>query len=429
MAEDVSIPMTADTVPAARRLERWMTPLLALGATVVGGLLMPPLYGLVAFHGDWAKVVRPPAPAHIAFISAANMVVMLSAITLNGRLDRKLAGVFTRTLVTHGAVAFIILVTRQWYSIPILLTGVFASSVLGSLVALIRHRNVTPRIGIIGPPHAIMLDAGLDCTRIESPAEPVRRFDLLVMTSADELPAAWLPMLARALLAGKRVRHVSEFLEEARGSISLEHFDLDQLPEGGLTSYRTRKRLLDLFCVVVILPAALPLVLLGGLGVLLTMGRPVLFVQPRVGLGGKVFRMIKLRTMRVADPAARPGATSLHDPRVTPLGRWLRRFRIDEIPQLWNVVTGDMSFIGPRPEWTTLAETFSAQEPAYNFRHLVRPGITGWAQVRVGPAADLSETRVKLGYDLFYIKRFSFSLDLQILVRTVWTLIAGGGAR
>jgi len=88
-----------------------------------------------------------------------------------------------------------------------------------------------------------------------------------------------------------------------------------------------------------------------------------------------------------------------------------------------------MSFIGPRPEWTVLADSFAAQERTYTFRHLVRPGITGWAQVKGAPAADLAETRVKLGYDLFYLKHLSFSLDLQILLRTTWTLLAGGGVR
>ncbi len=408
---------------------RWTIALLIMGSVALAFGAMPLVYGFVAFHGHWEKVVKPPVPGHIAFNAAANAVVMLSAIFAAGRLDRKLAAVFTRTLVTHGAVAFIILVTRQWYSIPILLTGVLSSSLLGSIFALIRQRNVIPRIGVIGPPHDIMRDPGLACTLIEDPLGSIRRFDLIVITSPDEPAAAWLPTVARALLAAKPVRHVSEFLEEAHGSVALEHFDLDHLPEGGLTSYRTRKRLLDLVCVALILPVALPLLVLAGLGIRLSMGSPVLFIQPRVGLGGKVFSMLKLRTMRLATPGAAVVATGDHDPRITPLGRWLRRFRIDEIPQLWNVVIGDMSFIGPRPEWTVLADDFSAKEPTYNFRHLVRPGITGWAQVRAGPAADLQETRVKLGYDLFYIKHVSFSLDLQILVRTLWTLAAGGGVR
>jgi lipopolysaccharide/colanic/teichoic acid biosynthesis glycosyltransferase len=403
--------------------------LLIAAAFLAGFVAAPPFYALVAFHGDWIRVVKAPILLHIALIATANVIVMLSAIPLTGPFDRKLAAVFTRALVVHGLVALTILVTRQWYSIPILLAGVAVSIVAGCIFAFVRQRSVPARIGVIGPRHAIMDDPNLHCAPIAAPSEPIGRFDLIVITSADEAPASWAPTLTRALLAGKRVRHVSEFLEEVQGSVAIEHFDLDQLPVGGLTSYRTRKRLFDLACVAAAVPVALPLVALASLGVLVTMGRPVLFVQWREGMGGRAFRMFKLRTMRHARPDDGLAATGPNDARVTSFGRILRRFRIDELPQLWNVLTGDMSFIGPRPEWVPLAETFAAQEPAYHFRNLVRPGITGWAQVRTGPAADLAETRVKLGYDLFYLKHLSFSLDLQILIRTLWTLAAGGGAR
>ena len=234
--------------------------------------------------------------------------------------------------------------------------------------------------------------------------------------------------MSRALLAGKPVRHAAEFLEEMRGVVSIDHFDLDHLPRTGLSGYSAPKRVFDIACVLLAAPFALPLLLLGMLGVGSTMGLPIFFVQERVGLGGRPFRMLKLRTMR---PGAGPSgvATLRGDPRITPLGAWLRRFRIDELPQLWNVLIGEMSLIGPRPEQPALAERYIREAPAFAFRELVRPGITGWAQVRAPYAADLAETRVKLGYDLFYLKAFSFGLDVQILFRTVWTLISGGGAR
>ncbi len=185
---------------------------------------------------------------------------------------------------------------------------------------------------------------------------------------------------------------------------------------------------MDLMIVVALLPVALPILAAGALAVLISMGRPVLFVQPRTGQGGKVFSIYKLRTMQAS--AETHGATTVKgDLRITPVGGFLRRFRIDELPQLLNVLKGDMSIIGPRPEWTLLSEKYSRDLPVYVYRHLVRPGITGWAQVRGGYASDLAETRTKVGYDLFYIKNLSFSLDVQILLRTVWTLLSGGGAR
>ena len=402
---------------------------LAIGAPVIGLAVMPWVYGLVAFHGQWGKLLQPPVPGHLSLNVVANILVMWSAIGLNGRFDRKLAGVFTRTLVVHGALAFLILVGRQWYSIPMLLTGVLSSSVLGAAFTLARQRNVRLRVGVIGPPHEGLLDPEFDCTPLADPDVGIGRFELIVITTDGELPSRWAPTLARALLAGKRIRHVSEFLEEMHGAVTIEHFDVDHLPEGGLTSYRTRKRLFDLLCVAALLPVAVPVAAVAGLGVLLTMGRPVLFVQPRVGLGGRVFQMVKLRSMRRAGDNGGGVATAVGDARITPFGRWLRRLHVDELPQLWNVFRGDMSLVGPRPEQPGLAEAYSRQMRSYGFRHLVRPGITGWAQVRAGYAANLDETRVKLRYDLFYIKRISFSLDLQIMARTLWTLAAGGGVR
>jgi len=181
--------------------------------------------------------------------------------------------------------------------------------------------------------------------------------------------------------------------------------------------------------ITILLPLTAPILAVASMAVFGAMGRPIFFIQSRVGLGGREFQMVKLRTMTAGAADGAVAATVRNDPRVTPLGRWLRRFRIDEIPQFWNVLIGDMSLVGPRPEWTALAGVLEAQEPTFAFRHVVRPGITGWAQVKAGPAADLAETRVKLGYDLFYIKHLSFSLDLQILFRTVWVLATGGGVR
>jgi len=408
---------------------RSATPALAFAALMLSGVILPATFGLVAFHGDWGRIVKAPVPDHLALNAAANAVVLLSAIRSRGRLDRRLAHVITRTLVAHGAVAFTILVLRQWYSIPIVLMAVLGSIVLGFVFVLIGQRKAVPRIGTIGSPHPIMVDPNFAFTPILDPADSIRRFDLIVITSDEALPAAWSATVARALLAGKRIRHVSEFVEEARGVVSLDHFDVDHLPDGGLTSYRARKRLLDLVAITILLPLTAPILAVASMAVFGAMGRPIFFIQSRVGLGGREFQMVKLRTMTAGAADGAVAATVRNDPRVTPLGRWLRRFRIDEIPQFWNVLIGDMSLVGPRPEWTALAGVLEAQEPTFAFRHVVRPGITGWAQVKAGPAADLAETRVKLGYDLFYIKHLSFSLDLQILFRTVWVLATGGGVR
>lgn len=389
----------------------------------------PAIYGFAAFHGDYAKMMKPRIIRHVAFNSVANLLVMLGSLDLVGRLDQRLSNIVQRTAILHGALAFFTLITRHYYSIPMLLTGAPVSLLGGAIVTVLRQRASAPKIGIVGPWHWIAEDRGLCCRRIEEPTESIAGYALILVTFEGPIPAEWTPVLSRALLAGKTVRHIAEYLEEARGIVAIEHFELEHLPATGLASYRTPKRLFDFLVALLAMPIAILVTALAALGVLITMGWPVFFVQDRVGLGGVPFRMLKLRTMRQPRPGDSGAATARGDTRITPYGYWLRRFRIDELPQLINVLIGQMSLIGPRPEQPALADAYVVEVPAFAFRHLVRPGITGWAQVRAGYAADLQETKVKLAYDLFYLKNFTFGLDLQILMRTVWTLLSGGGVR
>lgn len=182
--------------------------------------------------------------------------------------------------------------------------------------------------------------------------------------------------------------------------------------------YAEVKRAMDLVFVAL---AALPaLLLIAGcvLAILLRMGRPVFFVQDRTGQGGRTFRMYKLRSMQHC-PSGTVVATLKDDPRITPLGRFLRVSHFDELPQLWNIVKGDMTLIGPRPEQPALVEAYRAALPGYDLRHIVVPGLTGFAQVYCGYAADVEETRTKLEHDLHYVSNFGPALDLQILMRTI----------
>lgn len=414
--------------PGAKARRTDPTAVLALAALVVSFALMPVVYGLLTFGLAFAQHMQGPLLAHVGLNCAANCLVMLGALLPAGRLDRKLAGVLTLLLVVHGGLAFLILVTRSPYSNQIMLNAVPFSAVLGSAVMYLKHRSAPVRVALLGPHDAPAGQVRIAYDRIRHPDADLRSYDVLLTTSVIDLSPEWARVLSRAMIAGKPVRHVAEYVEEEQGLVSIDHFDLDHLPPTGLTSYHVRKRLMDLAIVLALLPVALPILAAGALAVLVSMGRPVLFVQPRTGQGGKVFRMYKLRTMQASSESH--GATTVKgDLRVTPVGGVLRRFRIDELPQLLNVLKGDMSIIGPRPEWTLLSEKYSRELPVYVYRHLVRPGITGWAQVRGGYASDLAETRTKVAYDLFYIKNLSFSLDVQILLRTFWTLLSGGGAR
>jgi exopolysaccharide biosynthesis polyprenyl glycosylphosphotransferase len=165
------------------------------------------------------------------------------------------------------------------------------------------------------------------------------------------------------------------------------------------------------------------------LAVRLSSPGPIFFRQSRVGRHGRPFSLIKFRTMR--DDAEADGAiwATANDSRVTPLGRFLRKSRLDEIPQLWNVLKGEMSFVGPRPERPEFVGWLAKEIPFYELRHMVRPGITGWAQVRYHYGASLEEAKRKLEYDLYYVKHLSLGLDLLIMFETIKIIMLGRGAR
>jgi sugar transferase (PEP-CTERM system associated) len=156
---------------------------------------------------------------------------------------------------------------------------------------------------------------------------------------------------------------------------------------------------------------------------------PVFFRQERVGLNGKIFNVYKFRTMVVDAEAAGAQWAKKNDPRVTRVGQFMRKTRLDEVPQLWNVLRGDMSFVGPRPERPEFVSWLATELPFYEVRNMIRPGLTGWAQIRYGYGATLEESREKLAYDLYYVKHQTLGLDLLIMFETIKTIIRRRGAQ
>ncbi|MEO6922201.1 MAG: sugar transferase, partial [Bryocella sp.] len=156
---------------------------------------------------------------------------------------------------------------------------------------------------------------------------------------------------------------------------------------------------------------------------------PIFFRQTRVGVGGRLFQVFKFRTMGTDAEAAGAQWATKNDPRVTKVGGFMRKTRIDEVPQLWNVLRGEMSFVGPRPERPEFVSWLSTELPFYYLRNTIRPGLTGWAQVRYGYGATLAETREKLEYDLYYVKNMCLGLDLLIMFETIKTIVRRRGAQ
>ena len=190
------------------------------------------------------------------------------------------------------------------------------------------------------------------------------------------------------------------------------------------------KRLFDLFASAVLLLVSLPVLLIAVICIYLESGLPVLYRQERVGRGGRPFTLYKLRSMRKdAERNGTPQWAAANDDRTTRVGRFLRKCRIDELPQIFNVFKGEMSFVGPRPERPVFVDQLVKQIPFYALRHSVKPGITGWAQVRYAYGASVDDAVEKLEHDLYYVKNNSLFLDIMILFATVEVVLWGRGAR
>ena len=248
-----------------------------------------------------------------------------------------------------------------------------------------------------------------------------------------DMPGEWERALTKAVLAGATLYHFKQVLESLTGRVKVDH--LSENSAGTVqpsTIYFALKGVAERALAFVGLIVVSPIIAVAALAIALESPGSPLFRQERVGFRGEVFTILKLRTMRtdVAAPDAREAAiTQVNDPRITRLGLFLRKTRIDELPQLWNVATGKLSLIGPRPEAVVLAKWYEEQLDFYAYRHMVRPGITGWAQVNQGHVADAASVARKLEYDFYYIKNFSLWLDILIVFKTLQVVFTGHGAR
>jgi lipopolysaccharide/colanic/teichoic acid biosynthesis glycosyltransferase/glycosyltransferase involved in cell wall biosynthesis len=235
------------------------------------------------------------------------------------------------------------------------------------------------------------------------------------------------------LLTQLKLRHIRLYsphaiAEALTGRLSAQTMASDLWQPDNNPAYDLIKRILDLCVVLITAPLWLPLLVLVALAVKIDSPGPAIFSQMRTGLHGQGFRIYKFRSMRhsLIDTAQ---FAQHQDPRITRLGHFLRQTRLDEIPQLWNVLRGQMSLIGPRPEQETFVQQFAEKIPSYPYRHLVRPGLTGWAQVQQGYAANAQETAIKLSYDLYYVTHYSLAMDLLIAFKTLRVMFNGFGAR
>ncbi|MBF0464757.1 MAG: sugar transferase [Nitrospirae bacterium] len=261
------------------------------------------------------------------------------------------------------------------------------------------------------------------------------KLDRIVIASDLTHTAETFAVIVEAKFKGIEIYDMPDMFEELTTMMpvfSLDDIWLSYASFYGINNniYNAKlKHIVDKIISVAILIVTAPVAALTAVLIKLDSRGPVFFTQERVGFNGQTFKIIKFRSMKADAETNGAVWASSNDPRVTKVGKFIRKFRIDELPQLINVLRGEMSFIGPRPERPDFVQGFNSSIPYYSLRHSVRPGITGWAQIKYRYGASYDDTVIKLQYDLFYIKRLSFLLDLLIMFETVKTVLFGKGAR
>lgn len=260
--------------------------------------------------------------------------------------------------------------------------------------------------------------------------EVTKKCDGIIIDLHEKIPPEWMRFIANISLTNISIYHAATVFEKVTGKISLKH-----LSEGIASKFKPSKyysfvkQILESFTIFLFSPIVILLCCFTALVIKINSRGSVFFIQERMGLRGKPFKMYKFRTMITDSEANGVKFTSSNDSRIIPMGKFLRKFRLDELPQLLNVLNGTMSLIGPRPEQVSFAKDFEREIPFYAYRHLVKPGITGWSQVVFGYAAGIEETAEKLGYDLYYIKYMGFSIDFIIVIKTLKTILTGFGSK
>lgn len=339
---------------------------------------------------------------------------------------------------TFGLLAIALILLRLDYSRVVLTVIYIASVIVFTLMHLLIGSRQRYRMGVIPggrtedlPALKKVIWCGLH--RVDM---PVPALDGVIADLHFDHSDAWDKKITELVLAGIPVYDVRQAIEQLTGRVEVERLSENTL--GALNPndvFLQIKAAVDVVVAAVALLLLAPLLIVIGLAIRRETPGPALFRQYRTGLRAQPFVVYKFRTMRIAAPATHPddhrtrAMTQPNDKRITRLGAFLRRTRLDELPQLINVVRGEMSLIGPRPEATELTGWYEQEIPFYHYRHIIKPGITGWAQINQGHVTEVAQIREKLHLDFYYVKNFSFWLDVLIVIRTVQTMVTGSGAR
>lgn len=339
-------------------------------------------------------------------------------------------------LVAYSLLILVLVLARVPYS-RLLLISAFSANILVSVaISAFSRRHILHHIGVVafGDYQRLIETPGVQWRLLKDVDTSLHGLDSVSADLWCDLPDEWERKLASLALRGIPVYHAKHLRESLTGKVEVEVLSENNFGTlSPLYAYMTVKHACDWIMALLVLIVATPMLLIIGLMIKSDSPGPVVFRQIRIGYQGRPFWMFKFRTMTIAaadpDIALDAAMTKDNDQRITQIGRFLRRSRLDELPQLFNILRGQMSWIGPRPEAEVLSRWYENEIPFYRYRHIVRPGITGWAQVNQGHVADVQQVREKLHFDFYYIKNFSFWIDAIVVIRTVKTMMTGFGSR
>lgn len=404
----------------------------ALGGAILLGVLIPELFHpavLAQFGNERTGTIFGIEAALIGSIAAiiighASLARFTSLPTIDAKTYTLPAFLMAYAGVLSGLYFSNILFGRFHFavSLPIVIVWYFA-------LAVIRARWIKTRVAIVGdgPHRLVQATSSIDWLELQEPVL-ADQVSAIIVDSRSHLSSEWEHFIAQAVLQGIPVHDSRYMLEILTQRVEITHMADNNF--GSLLPallYIRLKRMIDLIAAIPALVLVAPVILAFGILIRLESEGPVIFRQRRTGFRGNPFTCYKLRSMHQGRDG--PHFTYKDDDRITRVGAFIRKYRIDELPQIYNIIRGEMSWIGPRPEAAELADLYEQAIPYYVYRHAVRPGISGWAAVNQGNVAQVDAATVKLQYDFFYIKYCSPWLDVLIALKSIRTILTGFGAR
>jgi len=419
--------------PQASHLELTHSLLFQLIAVPVLGVVLPILVFAALSVGFRLDDPIVTGSAAAAIIAALTLVIASRSIAFYPSINPT-SYILPLCAMIYGLILCGILFLRIEYSSRLLLATFLATAMVRYAIAA-WNGQVRKQVFIVIPAgRAVALRhfKQLRTHFLASPHLPMGCVNPIIADLHHDLAPEWERFLAEVSISGTPVYHYRQVYEAVTGKVQIEY--LSENGFGGLfpnLAYSKLKRFIDILLVVILSPVLLSVTAVVAGLIRMDSPGPIFFRQKRMGYQGRIFDIIKFRTMTCASNGenAKEAITHDNDPRITKIGSFLRRTRIDELPQVLNILRGEMSWIGPRPEAISLSKNYETKIPFYRYRHIVRPGITGWAQVNQGHVVTIDDIYEKLQYDFYYIKNFSYWIDFLIFFRTIGVVFTGFGAK